>query len=166
MRWSLYLRQKQNIAHMRKSQELSCGRRTRGTKKVASAFGCRCMAEVTLPVASKIFPVKRKRVLTWFEYKLYSYQGCCQVSVNITFRPFETRQASVNKKDIAPVNAQILPIKEKDTDVVAVIDSMRLEARRPECYWEKLGWAAKAAGIDPSWGAEERTSISPVRCKG
>jgi hypothetical protein len=88
---------------------------------------------------------KTQKLLTKFLYKLYSYQGRCQVSVNITFRAqtrvyhetveswdpeaVQQRQASVNKKNIDPVNVRVRPVKEQGVDAIAGIDSRHFGAR-------------------------------------
>jgi hypothetical protein len=53
-------------------------------------------------------------------------------------------------------------MKEEDVDAIAVIDGMSFGAPRPEYYREKLGSAAKGAGINTSLVAEARTIISQV----
>jgi hypothetical protein len=78
----------------------------------------------------------------------------------------QQRRAGVNKKDIDSANVLIRPMKEGDVDVVAVIDSRSFGAPRPEHYRQKLGSAAKVAGINTSLVGEARTSIPQVDCKG
>ena len=68
----------------------------------------------------------------------------------------------MNKKDIDPANVQIRPKEEEDVDAIAVIDSMYFGAPRPEYYREKLGSAAKGAGINTSLVAQARIIITQV----
>ena len=65
----------------------------------------------------------------------------------------------MNKKDIDPANIRIRPMKEKDADATAVIDSMCFGVPRPEYYREELGSAIKGAGINTSLVAEAWTTI-------
>ncbi len=65
----------------------------------------------------------------------------------------------MNKKDIDSANVQIRPLKEEGTNAVAVFGSMYFGTPGPEYYREKLGSAAKGAGINTSLVAEARTTI-------
>ncbi len=56
-------------------------------------------------------------------------------------------------------------MKEEGVDSIAVIDSTRFGAPRPEYYREKLGSATKASGINTFLVAEAWTTISQAACK-
>jgi hypothetical protein len=89
--------------------------------------------------------------------------SCCCV---VRLRGHSVRAGSVNNKDIDPANVQIRPTEEEDLDAVGLIDSMYFGTPRSEHCGEKLGSAARGAGINTSLVAEARTSISHVDCKG
>jgi hypothetical protein len=72
----------------------------------------------------------------------------------------------VNKKDIDPTNVQIRTMREEEVDAMAVLGRKYFGAPRPECYQERLGSATRGAGINTSFVAAARTSISQVGCKG